>query len=97
MNDRTRNTILIILIALVPALFLANVWQSYRYVRLDRSLSQIQREHLALIEENKRLIVGIAGLRSPDRIREIAGEDLGLSPLRADQVRRIDLGGARGD
>ena len=84
------------LLVLVSALFLGNVWQSYRYTRLERSVQSLQREHLAILEENKRLIVGVAGLRSPRRIRMIAEEELGLGPLPADRVRRIDFGGGPG-
>lgn len=78
---------------LVSGLFLGNVWQSYRYTRLEREIQTVRREHMEILEENKRLIVGVAGLRSPRRIRTIAEEELGLKPLPADRVKRIDIGG----
>ena len=78
---------------LVSGLFLGNVWQAYRYTRLERDVVSLRGEHLASLEENKRLIVGVAGLRSPRRIRVIAEEELGLVPLPADRVKRVDLGG----
>lgn len=97
MNGSIRHIVLVSLVVIVPVLFVVNVWQSYRYVRLERSMEAVRAEHLQLLEENKRMIVGIAGLRSPARIRELAEEDLSLEPVPAERVRRIDLaGGARG-
>lgn len=97
MNGTMRWIILFSLIVAVPLLFVANVWQSYRYVRLERELTGIQQEHLSLLEENKRLIVGIAGLRSPSRVRRIAEDDLSLEYVPADRIRRIEIDrGSRG-
>lgn len=85
--------LLLSLIVLVPVLFIANVWQSYRYTQVEREVVTVHDEHLAVIEENKRLIVGISGLRSPARIRMLAREQLGLSPIEADGIRRVDTDG----
>ncbi|TVR68307.1 MAG: hypothetical protein EA427_10345 [Spirochaetaceae bacterium] len=84
------------LLILVSALFVGNVWQSYRYTRMERDVQSLRREHLAVLEENKRLIVGVAGLRSPRRVRAIAEEELGLIPLPADRIQRIDIGRGTG-
>lgn len=96
MHGTLRWVVLVSLIFIVPVLFVANVWQSYRYVQLERSLESIQAQHVQLLEENKRLIVGIAGLRSPARVREIAREELGLEAVPADRIRRIEITGRPG-
>ncbi|MFO8043645.1 MAG: cell division protein FtsL [Alkalispirochaeta sp.] len=97
MNDTRRWIIGFSLILIVPMLFVVNVWQSHRFVSLQQDLETIQNTHLQLLEENKRLVVGIAGLRSPTRVRTIAEEDLGLSPVSADRIQRIEIdGGSRG-
>lgn len=88
-----RNVLIGTLLVVVSGLFLGNVWQSYRYTRLERSVVAVQREHMEILEKNKHLIVGVAGLRSPRRIRAIAEEELHLQPLPADQIKRIDVGG----
>lgn len=80
------------LLIVVSGLFIGNVWQSYRFTRLEREIIALRRQHLESLEENKRLIAGVAGLRSPRRIRAIAEEELGLEPLRADRVQRIEIG-----
>jgi cell division protein FtsL len=79
------------LLLTVAVVFLLNVWQSYRYTQLERDVAGIQREHRALLEENKRLVVGIASLRSPQRIRAIARDDLNMEPAPASRIRRIDF------
>jgi cell division protein FtsL len=97
MNDSRRWIVGFTLILIVPLLFVANVWQSHRFVLLRQNLESIQENHLELLEENKRLVVGIAGLRSPTRVRTIAEEDLGLTPVSPDRIRRIEIeGGGRG-
>ncbi|POR04741.1 hypothetical protein AU468_02705 [Alkalispirochaeta sphaeroplastigenens] len=84
-------------ITLISTLFFANVWQSYRFVQLEREVVATQRRHQSLLEENKRLVVGIASLRSPRRIRALAETTLALEPLSSDRIQRVDLsGGARG-
>ncbi len=84
--------LLVSLIVLVPLLFVMNVWQSYQFAQTQRAVSDVQRAHTAVVEENKRLIVGISGLRSPARIRLLAREDLGLVPLESASLRRIQTG-----
>jgi cell division protein FtsL len=84
-----QKAVLVLLIVLAPVLFVANVWQAYRFDRIEGHLRTVEREHLRILEENKRLIVGIAGLRSPARVRELAEKDLGLEAAPADRVERI--------
>ncbi|MFW5693627.1 MAG: hypothetical protein ACOCYB_00560 [Alkalispirochaeta sp.] len=93
MNDTRRWIIGFSLMLVVPLLFVVNVWQSYRFVRLQQRLESIQSSHLELLEENKRLVVGIAGLRSPARVRLIAEDTLGLEPVEAERIRRIEIDG----
>lgn len=89
MSNRIQKVVLISLITVTPVLFVANVWQAYRFNRIERQLRSIEQDHLGILEENKRLIVGIAGLRSPARVRDLATDDLGLEPAAADRVKRI--------
>lgn len=93
---RSQVTLLVVLIVLVPMLLFANAWQSYRTYQLDRAIRSIKTEHARLLNENTRLVVGIAGLRSPSRIREIALAELGMQNLQSSQILRIRIAG-RGD
>lgn len=91
MKSSPRIVALAALLLMVPALFLLNVWQSYRYRRLERDVTRVETRHRQVLEENKRLVVGIATLRSPDRIRQIAIEELELQPLDPDRIMRIEI------
>ena len=80
--------ITIALIILVPVLLFANALQAYRYNQLEREITRLEREQLALIEENKRAILAISVLASPQRVGPLAEEELGLErPDQGDIIR----------
>jgi len=93
-NDRLLRVVTAVLIFLVPILFVTNVLQSFRFSRLRMQTDNSRVAITQTVEENKRLIAGIAGLRSPARIRAIAGEQLQMSPVSIDDVIRIDVSGS---
>ncbi len=72
------DIVLWLVLALVPVLLFANTWQAYRYNRLSRAISAVYDEQHELVERNKRHLAGIAALRSPARIDELARNELGL-------------------
>lgn len=76
-----RKAILALLIVLIPVLLFANVFQAYRYSRLEREVSALERKQHELIEQNKRAILSISVLTSPDRIGALAEQELGLQRL----------------
>ncbi len=94
MNDRLLRVVTAVLLFLVPILFVTNVLQSFRFSRLRMQTDNSRVAITQTVEENKRLIAGIAGLRSPARIRAIAGEQLQMSPVSIDDVIRIDVSGS---
>jgi len=93
-NDRLLRVVTAVLLFLVPILFVTNVLQSFRFSRLRMQTDNSRVAITQTVEENKRLIAGIAGLRSPARIRAIAGEQLQMSPVSIDDVIRIDVSGS---
>jgi hypothetical protein len=70
--------------ALVPLLFCANVWQSFRYSSLKREIARLEAVQRDLLEQNKRNIAGISVLESPGRVDELGKGELGLSRPAAD-------------
>lgn len=95
MSDRAAGTLTIVIVLLVPVLFFANVWQAFRYQQLQQRLSTAYEHHELLLENNKRLIAGIAGLRSPRRVREIALGELEMRTMSPDDLMRIRIGEMR--
>lgn len=74
-----KKIMIIFAVALIPALFFANVWQSFRYSSLKREIARLESVQQDLLEQNKRNIAGISVLESPERIEALAGKTLGLS------------------
>ena len=73
-----RRYIALTCIIVLPIALFLNVWQSFRYESLERDVAQLEEEQRDMIEENKRLIAGIAVLRSPARIQSLAETELEL-------------------
>lgn len=89
-----RRSTLVTLVVLVPVLLFANVFQAYRYTRLEQRLRVLERDQSALIEENKRAILAITVLSGPDRVGDLARGELGLERIEPDQVIRLSVPGS---
>jgi cell division protein FtsL len=77
----------------VPALLGLAAWQSARYGDLERELRRLERSQQEWVENNKRLIAGVALLSSPDRIEYIARDELGMEKKRPEEVLQIHIEG----
>ncbi|MDR1930706.1 MAG: septum formation initiator family protein [Treponema sp.] len=82
-----------LLVLSIPVLFGAAVMQSARYADLERELQNYEKIQQEWVENNKRLIAGIAVLSSPDRIEDIARDELGLEKKRPEEVLQINIDG----
>lgn len=78
----------------VPALLGLAAWQSARYGDLERELRRLERSQQEWVENNKRLIAGVALLSSPGRIEYIARDELGMKKKRPEEVLQIHIEGA---
>ena len=87
--------IVFLLVLTIPVLLFANAFQAYRYSQLEQEIGRLQTEQQSLIEENKRAILAISVLSSPQRIGPLAENELGLSRvIGSDIVRmRTDVAG----
>ena len=93
----TRKLTLLLVVA-VPVLLLVNAFQAYRYSQLEREIDDLQITQQALIEENKRAILAISVLASPQRIGALAEEELGLVRVENSDTPRTETdttGGGR--
>ncbi|MDR2211035.1 MAG: septum formation initiator family protein [Spirochaetaceae bacterium] len=77
----------------VPLLLGLTTWQSSRYGDLEREIAKLEKTQEEWVENNKRLIAGIAFLSSPDRIEHIARNELGLSKKQPEEVLQISIDG----
>jgi cell division protein FtsL len=81
-----RKYVTAFLVVLLPVLLCANVVQVFRYNRLEQALDSLEQRQAELIQENKRAILAISILASPDRIGEIAEDELDLEQIDPDQI-----------
>ena len=78
-----------VFVVLLPILLCANVLQVFRYRQLEQTLADLERQQDELVEANKRAILAISILASPDRIGRIAEEELNLDLIQPEDILRL--------
>jgi cell division protein FtsL len=90
--------LLYVLTLTIPLCLGAAAWQSARYTELTWEIEKLESVQEEWVENNKRLIAGIAVLSSSERIENIARKDLGLVKKQPEEVLQIRImGGPGGD
>lgn len=87
----------LLLILSIPVIIFLNVWQVYNYDRVKEATVALEEQQREWLERNKRLIAGIAVLRSPERIDGLAREQLELKKLTNDKILHISIDRGKGD
>ncbi|MDR2069640.1 MAG: cell division protein FtsL [Spirochaetaceae bacterium] len=87
-----KQRMILYFVTLTIPLFLGlTVWQATRYAELKQEVKALEAIQEEWIESNKRLIVGIAVLSSPERIAYIAERELGLSKKQPEEVLQVRI------
>jgi len=86
-----KRLVALIMIATVPALIFLNIWQVFRYEKLQHSIALMEEEQQDWLERNKRMIAGIRVLSSPGRIDMLAQEELNLTKPDRGEIIRINI------
>jgi cell division protein FtsL len=92
-----RRILLYVLILTIPLCLGAAAWQSVRYTELTWEIEKLESLQEEWVENNKRLIAGIAVLSSSERIENIARKDLGLVRKTPEEVLQIKITGGPGN
>lgn len=71
---------------LILALVLFYVWQRTQVVHLGYQIEYLKKEKVALIRNNKELLIEVASLTSPARIESLASSRIGLSTPQREQI-----------
>ncbi len=87
----------LLLLLSIPVIIFLNVWQVYNYDRVKEATIALEEQQREWLERNKRLIAGIAVLRSPARIEGLAREQLELKKLTNDKILHITIDRGKGD
>lgn len=80
----------------IPVFLGLIAWQSNRYVNLKGEIHRLEENQAEWVESNNQLIAGIAVLSSPDRIEDIAKNDLGLRKIYPENVLQVKIRGGKG-
>jgi hypothetical protein len=88
---KLRSPLFILMVLAFLSLFFFNTWQGFRYQELERDIGGLEREQKNWLEKNKKVIAALAVLSSPERIRTLAEDSLGLKRLRAEDLIEIEL------
>jgi cell division protein FtsL len=92
-----KRTFSLYFLALTIPIFLGLlVWQSNRYQNLSRELSRLEQTQTEWIESNKRLIAGIGEYSSPERIEDIARNQLDLQKIQPEYFLQVRITGGKG-
>ena len=84
------NKVLVLLLAFtVPVFFFLQVLQSYQYMNLEKQVQLLETEQKEWVEENKKVIAGIAVMSTPERINSIARDELGLDKIDTSDIVRV--------
>jgi cell division protein FtsL len=87
-----RKHLLLYVMAISIPLFLGLiVWQSARYMDLEREIARLESSQEEWVESNKRLIAGIAMLSSSERIENIARKDPDLVRVKPEDILQIRI------
>ena len=81
---------LLLLAIILPVAVFLNVWQVFRYKQLENEIVALEDRQQELIEKNKRIIAGISVLQSPQRLEELATEELDLRKIEPGELIIIE-------
>lgn len=87
-----KKRILLYLMAIsLPLIMGFQALQARRYAVVEAELRSLERSQVEWIESNKRLIAGMAVLRSSARIERIAKDELGMKKIAPEAVMQVKV------
>lgn len=86
-----KKVIIALVVLLLPVFLLLNVWQAFSYRMAETNITELEARQKKMLEENKRLIIGIEFLRNPERLEKAAEEQLDMTRAKSDEIIRITV------
>lgn len=77
----------------IPAFLGLVVWQTIRYKNISDEISRLERAQTEWVAGNRRLIAEIAEDSSPEKIEEIAVNQLGLQKIKPEHLLQVKVTG----
>ena len=91
-----RYALLYFIVLTIPLFLGIAAWQSVRYVDLDKNVRRLEAAQEDWVENNKKIIAGIAVLSSSRRIEQVAVHDLRLVKILPEDVLQVKIEGEEG-
>ena len=85
--------LLYIMIFTIPLFLGLLVWQSHRYTVLSGELVRLEKTQKEWVESNRKFIAGIAEYSSPERIDNIARNQLELRKIQPEYFLQVRIRG----
>ncbi|WP_304223858.1 septum formation initiator family protein [Gracilinema caldarium] len=76
----------------IPLFLGLNAWQAARYYQLAEEVRRLEKVQQDQIEQNKRIVAGIAVLSGSERIAKIARDELLLQKKDPSEIMQIHIG-----
>lgn len=83
--------IIALILLTVPVLLFLNARQVFVYDKVEEKVEALEESQREWLERNKRMIAGIAVLRSPERVEELAREELEVKKMDNRDLLRIEI------
>jgi cell division protein FtsL len=87
-----RKFLLYLMVLTMPLALGFSVAQSARWSDLRKDVRSLAGQQEEIIEQNKKLLTDIASLSSPQRIEKIARDEMGLTPVKPEDVMQVRIG-----
>ncbi|MBQ3713325.1 MAG: hypothetical protein II890_05195 [Spirochaetia bacterium] len=89
MNGKMGSFVILILVAAIMGLFALNVYQGYKYERLQAEVNEYQNTQEQWFEKNKQELTSLSAYSSPQHVKEVK-ETMKLSNAKVGQTIIID-------
>jgi hypothetical protein len=89
--SRRKGLLIVAIVLSIPVLLSTQVWQVFRFKNLEGDVAAMGSEQRKWLERNKKALASIAVFSSPERIEQVAREDLGLEEIDYRNVLSIRL------
>ena len=84
-----RRILISLVLVSIPLLMMLQVLQGYRYAVAIEEMDDLEAVQLDKLEENKRILAGIAVYNAPARIYQVGVESLNLSEADPENILQV--------
>lgn len=89
MKGKFGSFVILVLVLAIMGLFALNVYQGYKYERLQAEVNEYQNDQERWFEKNKQELTALSAYSSPQHVKEVK-EDMKLSNAKVGQTIIID-------